>query len=407
MKLTQDRIRKLAHGQDGVSEFVPDDEQKGLLVRVQASGAKVYYAQYQHAGRKVRMKLGAVDALSLAAARKATREILGEVARGKDPAADRKQEALAKKRQDAHDALTLAMLIDQWASLRLRAKRPSYRDEAPRAIRRAFKKYLAQPAATLNRKAAVRELDRLIEAGSPVMAARAGAYLSSAYAWAVERGTLDVNPFAKLPKAPTVKRDRVLTDEEVRAMWKATEAPSVYNAIVRMLLLTGQRREEVADMAWSELSPDSSTWTIPADRAKNHVANLVPLSAQARAIIAAQPHRDGARTVFATGAADRPLRGFSWFKEILDKTSEVKDWHLHDLRRTVATGLQKLGVRLEVTEAILNHVSGSRGGIVGVYQRHDWAAEKKAALQAWADRVQAIAEGRAIAGAANVVALRA
>ena len=143
-------------------------------------------------------------------------------------------------------------------------------------------------------------------------------------------------------------------------------------------------------MTWGEIAADLSTWTIPARRAKNGVAHLVPLSSQAQAILRAAPHIEGNDLVFP--GLRGPFNGFSKAKEALDEASGVKDWRLHDLRRTMATGLQKLGVRLEVTEAVLNHVSGSRAGIVGVYQRHDWADEKRAALDAWGAHVVAIAE---------------
>jgi integrase len=152
--------------------------------------------------------------------------------------------------------------------------------------------------------------------------------------------------------------------------------------------LTGQRREEVAGMLWSETEADRTTWTIPASRAKNHRAHIVPLSKQAKALLIDQPHfADDDRVFFG-------FRSFSNFKPGLDAKSGVSGWRLHDLRRTVATGLQRLGVRLEVTEAVLGHVGGSRAGIVGIYQRHEWAEEKRAALEAWGTHVAAIVEGR-------------
>jgi integrase len=159
-----------------------------------------------------------------------------------------------------------------------------------------------------------------------------------------------------------------------------------------MLIVTAQRREEVAGMRWGELTPDLSTWTIPASRAKNGAAHLVPLPLEAQAILKAAQRLKGSDLVFP--GERRVFAGWSKAKERLDQRCGVSDWTLHDLRRTAATGLQKLGVRIETTEAILNHVAGSRGGIVGVYQRHDWANEKRAALNAWGARVAAIVEGQ-------------
>jgi integrase len=169
-----------------------------------------------------------------------------------------------------------------------------------------------------------------------------------------------------------------------------------------MLVLTGQRREEVAGMMCSELNDDLSSWMIPASRAKNGLAHFVPLSAPVQALLRGVARQEGSDLVFP--GLRGPFNGFGKAKAQLDEASGVTDWRLHDLRRTMATGLQKLGVRLEVTEAVLNHVSGSRAGIVGIYQRHDYAAEKRAALTAWGERVTAIVEGREAAG--NVTLLR-
>jgi integrase len=407
VKLTMNKIGALACPAGKGDMFVPDDDQKGLYVRVYANGVKTFIAQYQHAGRKVRMKIGDADAISLAQARAIARGIIGDASRGRDPAGERRDARIAARRASAHEALTLGALVDKWSALQLKDRRPRYAAEGPRAIRNIFAQWLATPAADLKRASIVAAMDDLTLKGSPVMARRAGEYLRTMFAWAVKRGMLETNPAAALPLTRVEPRERVLTDEELRAVWNATGSAGVYDAIVRTLILTGQRREEVAGMTWGELSPDLSVWTLPRARTKNHATHIVPLSAQARAIVETRPRRNDTDYVFAGERPGQPHKNFSRSKTGLDRASRVKDWRLHDLRRTAATGLQKLGVRLEVTEAVLNHVSGSRAGIIGVYQRHDWANEKRIALQAWGDRVQAIVEGRGMDGANNVVALRA
>ena len=226
--------------------------------------------------------------------------------------------------------------------------------------------------------------------GSVAMAARTAAYGKAAYGWGVKRGALSVNPFSNLPVTPIVKRERVLSDDELAAIWGATASAGPFNGIVRLLILTGQRREEVAGMTWAELSGDFSAWTIPASRAKNGATHIVPLASPAQDLLRSVP-RFG-ELVFP--GLRGPFNGWSKAKAALDAKSGVTDWRLHDLRRMAATGLQRLGVRLEVTEQVLNHVSGSRAGIVGVYQRHDFASEKRAALEAWGSNVEAIVEGR-------------
>ena len=400
MKLTHNRIASLKCRAGKRDMLVFDDEQRGLGVRVTATGGKTYLAQYTWHGQKRRVPLGSCSGVSLAKARDAARAIMGDVAKGVDPAGERKQAASEARRKAAREALTLSALLSDWRALHLISKRPRYAAEAERALRNAFPRYLDLPATDLDRAAVVKRLDAMTRRGSAAMAARTAAYGKAAYGWAVKRGALSVNPFANLPVVPTVKRERVLSDDELVALWRATDGIGPFNSIVRLLMLTGQRREEVAGMTWSELSSDFTAWTIPASRAKNDLTNVVPLSAPVQSFLRGLPQLN--ELVFS--GLRGPFNGWSKAKAALDTRSGVMNWRLHDLRRTCATGLQRLGVRLEVTEQVLNHVSGSRAGIIGVYQRHDFAVEKRAALEAWSQHVLAVIEGRTAAG--NVVALR-
>ena len=377
-KLTERSIEKLTCPEGSRDCMVFDSEQRGLAVRVLASGAKSYLAQYSVGKRKRRVPLGSVQAISLAMARDATRAVMGQVAMGTDVASDRKAKNEAARVEALREKMTLSALVADWKRLHLSGKRASYAAEAPRALERAFASWWAKPAERLDRTDVVRVLDGL----APSLRRAAGAYGRACFGWATKRGTLAANPFLGLPGLSTTeRRDRVLTDDEVLAIWQAastTVAP--YGPIVRLLMLTGQRRDEVSGMTWAELSSDRATWTIPAERSKNDAASVVPLSKATKALL---PDKRGKGLVFP-GEGGRPFGNWSKVKVALDKASGVTGWRLHDLRRTVATGLQRLGVRLEVTEAVLNHVSGSRRGVVGIYQRHDWAVEKRAALEAWA-----------------------
>jgi integrase len=400
MKLTQSIVAKLACKADRAEQFVTDDEQPGLLLRLYASGVKTYYADTPGG----RVKLNSASKITLLQARRAAAIVQGEVAAGKDPRGDRKAAALAQKRAADEDKLTVGALLDRYKKLNGARLRPSTLREMSRTVRRVFAKLLDVPAARLSRKAVIAVLDDLLEAGSPVMADRAGAYLGTIYSWAVKRGMLDENPTIKLPRNRAATRDRVLTDAEIRAVWEAAGKLNGFGAIVRLLLLTGTRREEAGGMEWRELAPDLSTWTIPRERAKNHCACVLPLSKLAREIVAAQPKVGDNPHVFTGREDGASIAGFAAPKARLDEASGVTGWRLHDLRRTFATNMQRLGVRLEVTEALLNHVSGSRAGITGVYQRHDWADEKRAAMDAWGKRLLAIVEGRDETD--NVVRLR-
>ena len=408
MKLTQRRIDELECPAGKKDALVFDGEQRGLGVRITKGGGKTYLAQYTLAGSKRRIPLGSCSAISLAAAREAVQAILGDVAKGRDPAAERKQTAREAKEKAEADALTLGALIDKWEAGHLAGRRPGYATEATRALRFAFKKHLASPAADLTPKAVKTILNATVDDGKKATARLTGAYGRACYGWAISKDLLAENPFAGIKLSAVASRERVLSDNELKAIWGATKGSGAYNAIVRMSILTGQRREEVAGMTWDEIAADLSTWTIPANRAKNGLAHIVPLSPPAQAIIKSA-HRmandDADKPEFVFPGRAGAFNGFSKAKITLDEDSGVKDWRLHDLRRTMATGLQRLGVRLEVTEAILNHISGSRAGVVGIYQRHEWAEEKRAALNAWGERIAAIVEGREPAG--NITPMRA
>jgi integrase len=217
--------------------------------------------------------------------------------------------------------------------------------------------------------------------------------------------------------------DRVLSDEEIRIAWRAFDSVGwPFGPIGQLLLLTGARKNEVAGMKWSEIDLDARIWSLPQERTKNKREHELPLSAAAVRIIEALPRiGDKMRGFVFTTTGNSAVSGFSRFKTSIDETvlelskeqaelrgddpakvEALAPWILHDLRRTVATNLQKLGVKLEVTEAVLNHVSGTRAGVVGLYQRHDYRDEKRQALDAWARHLGAIIDGE---GPADIVRL--
>jgi integrase len=200
---------------------------------------------------------------------------------------------------------------------------------------------------------------------------------------------------------PEKSRDRVLSDEELKRVWEAAgEIGWPFGPIIRLLILTGARREEIGGLRWSEIKGDRIE--LSGDRTKNGKPHIIPLSAPAITIIEGLHHVHGSKFVF-TVTGETPVSGFSKVADRFESMLALPDWRLHDLRRTVATGLQRLGVRLEVTESVLGHTSGSRAGIVGIYQRHTWSDEKRAALDAWARHVESLVEGKP----ANVVGLAA
>ena len=222
------------------------------------------------------------------------------------------------------------------------------------------------------------------------------AALGKLFSWATQHRKVEVNPALGMyrPKPPTA-RARVLTDAEVKAVWEASdEVGFPFGRVVQLLMLTGQRRDEVAGMRWSELNDDFSVWDIPPSRTKNKLPHVVPLPPLAREIIASVPRVVGSDLVFTTSGRT-PISGFSKFKSRLDAEMDASQhWQIHDLRRTAVTKMADLGVLPHVVEAIVNHVSGHKGGVAGIYNRAVYMPERTAALELWAERVSTIVGGR-------------
>ncbi len=228
------------------------------------------------------------------------------------------------------------------------------------------------------------------------------------------RATRDKNPCLVSDRpAVTASRDRVLSDDEIRWFWTACdETGMAFGKLFKLLLVTGQRRDEVGEMRWSEIGADGLTWILPAERVKNQRRHEVPLSALAREILASVERVEGSDLVFTTTGL-KPLAGYSTAKYRLDDAmrqiaeaeggSIDRPWVLHDLRRTCVSGMARAGADLHVIERAVNHVSGSFGGIVGIYQRHKFEEEIRQAHEAWSRLLIGIVEGR---GTSNVVEMR-
>ena len=258
-------------------------------------------------------------------------------------------------------------------------------------------------------------LDGLAEAGRAAMAGRTMAYARACYGWAQKRGKVPANPFQGLPvPAGIVARDRVLDAREVGEVWRAAGTLGhPFGPLVRLLLLTAQRREEVGAMRWSEVSADLSVWTIPAGRAKNGAAHVAHLAPEARAVLAGVPRLTGCDYVFTTTGTS-PVSGFSKAKERLDaavaaaraeaamkggaEAEPMPAWRLHDFRRSAVTWLAGPPHRFppHVCDKLLNHVTTTGlSDVARVYQRAEFLPERKAALVAWARHVVARSEGAA------------
>jgi integrase len=228
-------------------------------------------------------------------------------------------------------------------------------------------------------------LDSITDRGAPAMARRVQSYVNRFFAWCLERDILKVSPVTGMARVgENVTRERVLDDKELKAVWHGADSIGSYGSAVKMLVLTGARREEISALKWSEIKGNEIV--LENGRTKNGKRHTIPLSHAAMRLLESLPKIGESEYVF-TITGKRPLAAWSKPKIELDGASGVTDWRIHDLRRTCATGMQKLGVNLQTIEAVLNHISGSRDGVVGIYQRHSFDAEKREALEKWGECV--------------------
>ncbi len=406
----------------------PDGRITGLYLVVQTSGAKSWAVRYRAAGAPRKLTLGRYPAVDLSTARKRAQEALGQLAGGKDPAATKKaarEAARAERKADVDRVERVAELFVERYVKRSGRVGAGWGAEIERLFKIEILPHIGAKRIGDVKKRDINDiLDAIADRGSPITSNRCFAVLRKFFNWARDdRDLITVSPcIGVTARTEERSRDRVLENEEIRLAWRAFAAIGwPFGPIGKLLLLTGARRGEIAEATWREIDLAAKTLTLPGSRTKNGKPHVIPLSDDAVEIIKALPQIEGkAGLVFSTTGVT-PVSGFSRAREtirrfILDalkKDAQMRGddpeaveapapWTLHDLRRTVATNLQKLGIKLEVTEAVLNHVSGSRAGIVGVYQRHEYAEEKCAALDAWARRLDAIITG---AEASNVVEL--
>lgn len=367
--------------------FFWDDALKGFGIKVNAGGSRQWVAQYRTSdGRTPRITIGRADAVTLDEARRQARIILGKAQTGQDPHADR---AAARVR----DAITLGSTVETYLAQAKERLRPNSFREVERHLLKLWVPLHAMPLASIRRADVAAHLDRLIPSGR-INATRSRAYVSAFFAWAVGAGLVETNPVVGVNKpSAEISRDRVLSHSELRAIWGACAADD-HGTIVKLLILTGQRREEVGGMIDSEIDVRSASWTLPPLRTKNGRTHEVPLSPQASAIMAERHRIAGRNLLFGRGEGG--FSGWSKAKADLDKRiaasgATVAPWRLHDLRRTAATMMaEDLAVLPHVIEAVLNHVSGHRSGVAGVYNRASYRNEKREALNRLADHVESV-----------------
>ncbi|WP_342108085.1 tyrosine-type recombinase/integrase [Methylobacterium sp. SI9] len=387
---------------------IPDAALPGFYLVVQPSGAKSWAVRYRIAGKPRKYTIGPYPLFDLSAAREAGREALQMVARGKDPIVEKQA---AMEAAQAAERGTVRAVVDEYVQRHLKPNSGGRHAAETEAMFRnhILPRWGERRMGEITRKDVIALTDALVDSGLSVGANRVFSGTRALFNWAFGREIIETTPFLKL-KLPVQEnsRVRVLNDEEVRFVWQAAERVGYpFGTLVQFLLLTAQRRDEVARMTWRELE-DKDGWLLPGARTKNGREHLVPLPKRVMAIIESVPRLHGSAEFVLTTDGRTPSSNYGKNKKKLDAVMldlarkeadaagrdadkvDVPHWTLHDLRRTGSTGMARLGFPIHVTEAVLNHASGAISGVAAIYNRYQYLEEKRAALEAWAQFVEVI-----------------
>ena len=419
---------------------IPDGGCSGLYLVIQASGHRSWAMRFRRPnGKPAKLTLGPVDLsgqeaesepvldspLTLASARRLAAEIHRQRAMGRDVVADydasrRRQKSQHESRAKSTYASAAKDFIEQYASKKTRRWRETARllglaypptgGEPTRIKGGLCERWNDKPIAEIDGHDIHSLIDETRRSGAPGLERRSDgpteararvmlSCLSKMFSWLVQHRRVSQNPCKDVhrPEA-SAARDRVLTDAEIVKFWRATDAErKELSALLKLLLLTGCRLNEVAGMTRAELSDDGATWNIPGSRTKNKRPHVVPLAPLARKMVGT-----GSEGFVFTTTGRSPVSGWSKIKRRLDAAMKIPPWRLHDLRRTAATGMAEIGIAPHIVEAALNHISGAKAGVAGTYNRAAYAEEKRSALERWASHVQGLVSERP----ANVVKMR-
>ncbi|QQS10733.1 MAG: site-specific integrase [Rhodospirillales bacterium] len=416
-----------------------DGEIRGFGLRIRPSGVRSFVYVYRPGGGRAspkrRVTIGSHGEITLEDARLKAKKLAGDVAHDRDPAKEKR----AKRRAKASAAAsTVAGLVPLFAEQHHRARGNRWADEAERTLKfDAVRKWGSRSVAEIEPVEITRLLREVAtQRGAPVQARRLYIALSRFFRWCATEGYCSGSPMVAVEApAPERARDRVISDEEIALMWRAADRMSYpFGPCVQLLILTGARRNEIAEAERGEFDLDAATWLLPAARSKNkrpHLRHLSPLTVEllktlpelgqpllpAPAPRRSRPPRDtplASSLLFSTNGSTA-VSGFSKVRTRLqlDMTTEAErlgiappadDWTFHDLRRSMVTWLAGAGFAIHVADKVLGHVSGAIQGVTAIYQRNEFLPERKAAMLAWGEHVAAIVSGRE--GGGNAVALR-
>ncbi|WP_334130209.1 tyrosine-type recombinase/integrase [Sneathiella sp.] len=388
LQITDKGIAKLT-AIDGKRTEYWDKLLPGFGVRVSDRGTKSFVVMYWIHRRKRRVTIGSYPSMSLKDARGQARELIEKVSLGEDPAGDRRR---------AGRPQTMGDLADEYLERHAKIKKKSWRQDEGQLERDVLPEWRNRDLTTIKRSDVIWLLDRIEARGSPISANRMLALLRKMYNWAISKDLVDENPAYGVARVARERsRQRVLQDDEILKIWNAaSEMKGPWGPYIKLLMLTLQRRSEVAGIVRSEVDLEARMWTIPEARTKNGRRHNVPLSLAA-ALLLESIEDYGFDYYFPShgkGRGKTPISGMSKAKVELDRLSGVTDWVLHDLRRTGTSYLAKIGIEPHVADKILNHVSGEISGVAAVYNRYQYDDRKRQALDLWARHIEDLVSDR-------------
>ncbi len=394
-KLTDLFVERVKSPESGRAEYF-DASFPGLALRVTDKGAKSFSVFYRLNGRLRRFTIGSYPQIKPADARREAQAALDRVRIGTDPS----EEKRVRRAQRTPEAETFGAVLEDYLERHVRPNtRESTYIEKKRALEHdALPTWRKRPIGSITRRDVIDLIDEIIARGARIQANRTLAGLKTLFKWSIQKERVTASPIADM-ELPTHEqaRDRVLTDDELRWLWISCDAIGwPFGPLVQLLILTAQRRDEVAGIAWPELALAEKTWTIPREKTKSDRVHEVQLCGTAVMILESLPHIGDAGLIFTT-TGETPVSGFSRAKRRLDdemlaarrkalgkhKVDAIPHWTLHDLRRTAATGMAKLNIPPHVVDRILNHTSGTIRGVAAVYNRFAYLDERRAGLEAW------------------------
>lgn len=372
---------------------IPDGIVSGLYLVVQPSGAKSWALRYRYAGKPCKLTLGRWPIVALKDAREAAADALGALERGDNPAIEKRETKAAKLQEQLEGRNKIRNLLDQFE------KRHLVKLRSQKQVRDFLDRFVLEPwgerdIQSIKKRDVIDLIDGIADSGRGITANRVLAHLRKFLNWCVERDVIELNPASGVKPAVVENcRDRVLSDEEIRVFWKACDGVGYpFGPLGKLLLLTGQRRGEVSEMTDGEI--EGSIWNLEASRTKNKRAHSVPLSRATLSILGGVERVEGRAGYLFTTTGKTPVSGFSKAHSAITakmieiasneagEAATIAHWTWHDLRRTCETGMARLRVSQEIIDRVTNHISGQHR-MVRTYNHHDYADEKREALEAW------------------------